>query len=142
MNKSQMRIGLGFVAGLILLAVLAMTLPLLSPDETGKPKAQIISIHSEIKKIADALNKRNAEAGNLTNIDANFILYALFNTNTFLYSYRTNVNGDVLDVLGTPYKIEFAGHTNFIIYSAGRDRKFGDADDIIFNSISNDFVKP
>jgi hypothetical protein len=42
----------------------------------------------------------------------------------------------------TPYRFELLGPTNFIIHSAGLNQKFGDADDIIFNSASNDFVKP
>ena len=32
--------------------------------------------------------------------------------------------------------------TNFIIRSAGPNKIFGDDDDIIFNSLPNDFVKP
>jgi hypothetical protein len=54
----------------------------------------------------------------------------------------TNENGELLDVWQTPYQIEIISQTNFIVHSAGRDQKFGDADDIIFNSASNNFVKP
>ena len=42
----------------------------------------------------------------------------------------------------TPYQIQFFQQTNYIIRSAGKDKIFGDKDDIIFNSASNDFVKP
>ena len=48
----------------------------------------------------------------------------------------------MVDPWETPYQIEFSKQTNFIIRSAGKDKIFGDADDIIFNSVSNDFVKP
>ena len=48
----------------------------------------------------------------------------------------------MVDPWKTPYKIEFFQQTNFIICSAGKDKIFDDADDIIFNSVSNDFVKP
>jgi hypothetical protein len=41
-----------------------------------------------------------------------------------------------------PFQIEITPPTNFVVRSAGPDKKFGDADDIIFNSVSNGFVKP
>ena len=41
-----------------------------------------------------------------------------------------------------PYQIQIVAQTNFVIRSAGPNKKFGDADDIVFNSVSNDFVKP
>ena len=49
---------------------------------------------------------------------------------------------EMVDPWQTPYQIQFLQKTNFIIRSAGKDRLFGDADDIIFNSASNNFVKP
>jgi len=49
---------------------------------------------------------------------------------------------EIVDSWGTPYKIEFSQQTNFIIRSAGKNKIFGDADDIIFNSASNGFAKP
>jgi type II secretory pathway pseudopilin PulG len=49
---------------------------------------------------------------------------------------------EMVDSWEMPYKIEFSQQTNFIIRSAGKDKIFGDADDIIFNSASNGFVKP
>ena len=48
----------------------------------------------------------------------------------------------MVDPWETPYKIDFYQQTNFILRSAGKDKIFGDADDIIFNSVSNNFVKP
>jgi hypothetical protein len=49
---------------------------------------------------------------------------------------------EMVDPWETPYQIEFLQQTNFIIHSAGKDKIFGDADDIIFNSVSNNFVNP
>ena len=48
----------------------------------------------------------------------------------------------MVDPWETPYQIQFFQQTNYIIRSAGKDKNFGDADDIIFNSVSNNFVKP
>ena len=42
----------------------------------------------------------------------------------------------MVDAWQTPYKIELFGQTNFVVHSAGKDKIFGDADDIIFNSLS------
>jgi hypothetical protein len=49
---------------------------------------------------------------------------------------------EMVDSWGTPFQIGFSQTTNPIIHSAGPNKKFGDQDDIIFNSVSNDFVKP
>ena len=51
-------------------------------------------------------------------------------------------SNEMADPWGTPYAINFLSTNNFVISSAGANKKFGDADDIIFNSVSNDFVKP
>ena len=57
-------------------------------------------------------------------------------------SNNLSSNVEYLDPWKTPYAINFHSNNRFIISSAGKDKKFGDADDIIFNSASNDFVKP
>jgi len=57
------------------------------------------------------------------------------------FTTHTNALGELIDIWQTPFQIKLAGETNFIISSAGPNKKFGDADDIIFNSVSN-FVKP
>ena len=138
-----MRNSLGFLVGLII--VLAIMLPLLSPDETRKPKAQIIATRGQIKTIASFLGEYKKSNGHFpfgenSNIAAT--LSATF-TNGFLnYPAWTNSNGELVDYWHMPFQIQIAGTTNFIICSAGKDKIFGDADDIIFNSVSNDFVKP
>ena len=61
----------------------------------------------------------------------------------FLNFRRTSEHpNEMVDPWETPYQIEFFEQTNFVIRSAGKDKIFGNADDIIFNSASNDFVKP
>ena len=47
-----------------------------------------------------------------------------------------------VDPWGTPFTVNFLSTNRFVISSAGPNKKFGDADDIIFNSASNNFVKP
>jgi len=62
----------------------------------------------------------------------------------YLSTNSTNGCGEFVDPWKTAYKIVFEGTNRVAISSAGIDRIFGDADDIIiiFNSVSNDFVKP
>jgi len=49
---------------------------------------------------------------------------------------------EMVDPWGMPYKINFPSTKDFVIASAGKNKIFGDTDDIIFNSVSNGFVKP
>ena len=42
----------------------------------------------------------------------------------------TNSEGELLDGWATPYRIGFVDQSNFVIRSAGKNRMFGDKDDI------------
>jgi hypothetical protein len=55
---------------------------------------------------------------------------------------HTNQQGQILDPWQMAYQIKNFEWTNFIVCSARPNKIFGDTDDIIFNSASNDFVKP
>ena len=55
---------------------------------------------------------------------------------------RTNSQGEMLDPWRTPYRIEAHARANFIVRSAGKNREFGDKDDIVFDSLRNALVKP
>ena len=68
--------------------------------------------------------------------------FIITNKHQFSFGTRTNTSGETVDIWDTPYQIELVGRTNFIIRSAGKNCRFGDKDDIIFKSVSNDFVKP
>ncbi|HZL14210.1 MAG TPA: hypothetical protein VFC85_08710 [Verrucomicrobiae bacterium] len=95
------------------------------------------------KQIASALKQCVAETGGLTNIDNGFVYQTVFDALHLNYgSERTNSQGEILDIWKMPFQIEITPPTKFIVRSAGPNKKFGDADDIIFNSVSNDFVKP
>jgi len=98
--------------------------------------------------ISAALQEYNNKTGSYPEGDTKAVLKALSdNTNSQGHAYLVfnRVAGHLyedLDPWGTPYQIEIFGQTNFIICSAGKNMNFGDKDDIVFNSISNDFVKP
>lgn len=59
-----------------------------------------------------------------------------------LETNSTNRDGQLVDLWNTPYKISFNSTNSFTIVSAGENRLFGDADDIVFDSSSNSPVKP
>jgi hypothetical protein len=147
MDKSQMRVRPEFLIGLV--AVFAFFAWLVSsgvPTKKDKVKAQIIFTRFETREIAAELKQYSIKTGGLTNIDNSFVFQSVFGTNGTVnlnyHSEQTNSQGQVLDCWKTPYQIEILTRTNFVVTSAGPDKKFGDADDIIFNSVSNGFVKP
>jgi len=88
------------------------------------------------------LEEQSAKIGGLTNINNQFILNSFFAAHNNQFGFNTNAAGEVVDIWRTPFRIELVGQTNFVIRSAGQNHTFGDKDDIVFNSISNDFVKP
>jgi hypothetical protein len=146
-DKSEFRVRPRFLLFLFVVFILCPWIAsILLPANNGKKKAQIYFTHFETKEIATALNQHSVKIGGLTNIDNNFVIQAVFGTdgtiNVNYHPTRTNSQGQVLDCWETPYQIEILSRTNFVVRSAGPNKKFGDADDIIFNSVSNGFVKP
>ena len=129
--------------GFFLLVLILSILPRYSERDSAM-KGMILHTMSETKDIAFALKQYTTETGNLTNIDKKFIFQTDYGTNYPNRVYRdgeTNSEGDLLDCWGIPFQYEILTRTNFIVHSAGPNKKFGDADDIIFNSAIG-FVKP
>jgi hypothetical protein len=112
----------------------------------SKTKARIVFTRFETKEIATVLKQYSMKTDGLTNIDNEFVFIAVFGTNGDInlnyHPEQTNSQGQVLDCWRMPYQIEILARTNFIVSSAGPNKIFGDADDIIFNSVSNNFVNP
>jgi type II secretory pathway pseudopilin PulG len=102
----------------------------------------------EIAGLILALKTYQSANGTYPNAESTALLKKLLGDNpqkTIFVSIKAgsiNTNGEYLDPWGTPYSISFPTTNSFVISSAGKDKIFGDADDIIFNSASNDFVKP
>jgi len=59
-----------------------------------------------------------------------------------LNANSTNESGEFTDPWKMPYKIAFDGTNRVTVSSAGINRSFGNKDDIVFHSGSNNFVKP
>jgi hypothetical protein len=145
MDKSQMRVRPGFLLGLLaVFAVFGWLVCSGVPTEKEKTKALILQTRVEERVMASLLGEQAIKIRRLTNINNEFVLNSFITTNKHPFSFatRTNASGEVVDIWQKPFQIKLAGQTNFIISSAGPNQKFGDTDDIVFNSISNDFVKP
>ena len=126
------------LVGLILLVAMLS----LSPNHgNAKKKARIIRTRIEERDISNVLTEQINKHGSLEGISNGLIFQALLEKDG-AYGGRTNNIGQICDVFGTPYRIDFKLPATFAIYSAGPNLKFDDEDDIVFNSISNDFVKP
>ena len=137
----------GFLATLLLILALGIIV-LLPPLNQHRPDERMPVFRIEIRSIASALKTNQAVFRSYPTGDAVLISKALRGDNPrkmVLLEARSNgisIKGELLDLWGTPYEIGIVGQTNLVIRSAGPNKKFGDADDIIFNSVSNNFVKP
>lgn len=127
---------------LIVVFLLWLIVQLLVPTGNLRAKAMLIKTRSDERMIATSLAEQAAKIGGLTNLKQQFVLEALFVENQNQIWLKTNAAGRVMDVWKTPYQIELRSSTNFIVRSAGPDQEFGNKDDIIFDGVSNDFVKP
>jgi hypothetical protein len=149
MKKLLFSIGLGLVGLFFLLLVFGALFPL--SGNRFRNGAKRVATCDEIKMMTwmlDEYIKSNDHlpvGGNAAIISKLSVTY----TNDFhpfipgpTSGLLTNVSGELVDYWQVPFQIQIVGTTNFILRSAGVDKKFGDADDIIFNSVSNDFVKP
>jgi hypothetical protein len=127
--------------------VIALLLGMLMPIRVNHPPRKNVSCLLEMTDLKMALNAYHDKYSNYPTGENSNIVSALAGDNlqkiAFLNFRRTKEHpNEMVDPWETPYQIEFFQQTNFILRSAGKDKIFGDADDIIFNSISNDFVKP
>jgi hypothetical protein len=149
MNNLLYKICLGFVGLVFLLLVVSVLNPL--SGNRFRNGAKRVATRNEIKVTTWMLgeyiksNNRLPVGGNAAIISA---LSATF-TNDFhpltsepTSRMQTNSIGELVDYWQVPLQIQVVGTTNFIFRSAGPNKQFNDADDIIFNSASNDFVKP
>jgi hypothetical protein len=146
MERSGSRIvSRGFLVAILLIALFTLAIPILFPTSRIDTKARnLVTLHQERVMLA-LLEQKATWAGGLTNISDAWILdaFSLRNQDQFiLNASNTNASGAVIDIWKTPYHIELTGPTNFTIRSAGRNRRFGDKDDIVFGSASNSAVKP
>ena len=145
-KKSPMHEWQGFL--LILLTIFVLLGWLVGtgvPTEKEKTKAKVLETLVEERSMGELLEEKASKVGGLTNIQNEFILNPFLTANIYegiSFTTRTNGLGELIDIWQMPFQIKFVGQTNIIIRSAGPDQKYGDSDDIIFNSVSNNLVMP
>jgi hypothetical protein len=107
---------------------------------------EVPQIGLECEAISVALKGFEVRFGKLPTGNTPAVLQAPSGSNVtserFLNPWRTNAQGDALDPWHTSYEISFPNGTNIQISSAGKNRKFGDADDFYYDGRRNRFVKP
>ncbi len=147
---SVAKVFLGFLSLLLFLLIVSSLFPL-SGNRFGT-SAKIAETRLEEQDVTAALKVYSIAYTNFLIGDAVSVEHILSGEDLFgknpqkvvFLNYRRSVQhpNEMVDPWETPYKIEFFRQTNYVICSAGINKIFGDSDDIIFNSHSNDFVKP
>jgi hypothetical protein len=127
-----------YLAWLALLLLLVIVSSIFHPSPDRKASAKNLKTRSDEKFFAFMLKNQLADINLLASNE--FVLSSI--PIQYNFGFGTNHSGAMVDAWQTPYRIELIGQTNFVVHSAGKDKIFDDADDIIFNSLSNDFVKP
>ena len=141
MGKSNIPIRPIFIWCLFGGILLSFALNIFLPESRVARKARVKITRVWEGEIATLLKQRVVESGELTKLENRSIAQAVLGTNSF-HPSRLNSKGELLDYWKTPFQIEIAAQTNFIIRSAGPNRTAGDGDDIVFNSLANGFVDP
>jgi hypothetical protein len=124
-----------------------LLLAMLAPVHNYGGASKKVMCRIELSDLRTALNAYHDKYSNYPSGQNSNIVSSLAGDNpqkvVFLNFRRTMEHpNEMADPWETPYQIQFFQQTNYIIRSAGKDKIFGDKDDIIFNSASNDFVKP
>ena len=149
MDKSQTCVRPGFLLGLLVVFVIIPWLvSLFLPTVGGPTLARKVMTRRDISEISSAISNQTGigqietqiHADSSNSFSASFLNFT--NGAIRLNMNTTNSKGELLDVWGAPYRIEITVQTNYVIRSAGKNRTFGDKDDIVFDSVKSGFVKP
>jgi hypothetical protein len=138
MKKTLKRICFLFVLGFLGLILIQMLYPFGSENRV-REKARHIKAKYDLRQITALLKQNTTNGAYVTNVESYFNFLGVSEGD---FAWHTNGQGQILDPWQSPYRIEILQQTNFAVRCAGTDKIFGNADDIVFNSISNDFVKP
>ena len=102
----------------------------------------------EMRLISNALHQYRKDMGGYPTGKTESILQQLRATNTLgknylLYPLRQGYSiYEYADSWGTPFHIEINQASNFVVRSAGKNRQFGDGNDLVLLSSSNNLVNP
>jgi len=148
MDNSEWKINRGFIRFLLIGFLVSIFLwYFVLPRLAGGGPAKIPLALTGEEQLAMGIENYKHAFGNYPSGENSNIVNLLTGNNpqkiVFLNFRRSTEHpNEMVDPWETPYQINFSQQTNFVIRSAGKDKIFGNADDIVFNSVSNDFVKP
>ena len=143
------RVVIFLLAILFVFFAIAMFLPFFAKTKGGPKDAAIFYARHDIATLAGAF--KVSKGSNSTNDTIHASTNDLFFSCGLEFAVGLSSNllfcpqspqEELFDFWHTPYQVKIIAQTNFTIRSAGPNKIFGDADDIIFNSASNNFVKP
>jgi Type II secretion system (T2SS), protein G len=148
MIKSQWQISDRFIVMLVVAFGISFLVMQILPMLAGGGPAKVPRARSDERQLLLSMEICKQEFGSYPTGENATIMKLLAGDNAKKMKFinlgilSTNAAGQFVDPWKIPYKIISDGTNCVIITSAGIDQKFGNADDIIFNSVSNDFVKP
>lgn len=148
MNKSPWQISHRFVVMLLIPVGIAFLAILILPKLADGGPAKVPRVRADERQLFLSIEGYRQEFGGYPTGENASIIRVLTGDNPkglrlfYLRACSTNGNGQLIDPWVTPYQFIFDSTNRFTIRSAGKNKTLGDADDIVFNSVSNDFVKP
>ncbi len=132
------------VASAVIASLIVLLLPLVRNERTDRGYL-LSQTKTDVKNINTALNQLEIACSVLPSGDNRAIFRTLFGSNTlqivFLATARTNSDGELLDPWGSPYEIEILAQTNIVIKSAGKNGRWGDKDDYVFDGRKNEYLQ-
>jgi len=149
MHKSQWQISRGFVRFLLICFLLWLCLYyFVFPRLAGGGRAKVQRAHFDEIQLSLSIENYKQEFGSYPTGESANVVKVLAGENPkhlrlfYPHAKSTNRNNEFIDPWETPYRFVFDATNHFKVRSAGVDRTFGDPDDIVFNSVSNNFVQP
>jgi Tfp pilus assembly protein PilE len=129
---------LSFVEWLIVVAIVAVLTAVLQPIHHGEPIGSRIKLtRIDMTNLAGALNQHRLTKGAYPPGDFAAMIELLigshvYQTNSLEKNFRSfNEERQPVDLWLTPYRIETNSTNGLSIRSAGPNRRFGDADDLV-----------
>ncbi len=132
------KVYLGFVGLLGLVLLIAW----ITNRNDPKKKAAIVLSRSAIVSLAADFKGFLQENKPIPLKDDSAWVQDLSRSSNYVLLRFTNAPGQVVDFWQTPLHVMLIAHTNFLIRSAGPNKRFSDKDDIVYDSTKNGFVIP
>ena len=133
---------------MLILFAAGILLGWLLPLPSRRPHSKFTAAHLEMSNLCAAIAQYHAEFGKYPSGTKAEILKCLLGHNSKKLTLFTvnlkavNSGGEFMDPWETPYEIQIYDQTNCTIRSAGPNHTFGDKDDILYDGLKSDFVKP